>query len=474
MKATTRQFKEKAQKALDDEHLQQALAKAKPGFINKRKKAVDRLPEFDALRADARAIMEHTLGHLDHYLERYEEQVLANGGVVHWARTADEANRIILGICKAAGAHSVLKGKSMIAEEMALNEALEGAGMEVVETDLGEYIIQLAEEYPSHIIAPAAHKTREQITELFYTHHQKYGKTERQTEPKGLVDEARSLLREKFLKADVGITGANFLVAESGANVLVTNEGNGDLTSTLPSVHIVTAAIDKVIPNFEDLTTLLRVLARSATGQEMSSYTTLYNGPRRPGDLDGPQAYHVVLLDNGRSALLGSAFHEMLRCIRCGACLNHCPVYGAIGGHAYGWVYPGPMGAVLTSLMLGTDEAPDLANACTLNGRCNAVCPLAIPLPRMLRDIRAIQFHKRGRGVRGKFALRVWLFFASRPNLYHAATSLMVNLWRWFAGKRGVSTFVPLAGGWMAQRDLPVPEGETFTQRWKRQRGRPE
>ncbi len=472
MKVTTQQFREEARKALGDEILQRALAKAKPGFINKRKKAVDALPEFDALRADARAITEHALAHLDYYLERFEANVVANGGVVHWARTADEANQIILGICEAAGAHSVIKGKSMIAEEMALNESLEGAGLEVVETDLGEYIIQLAEEHPSHIIAPAAHKTREQITELFYKHHRQYGKTKRQTEPKALVDEARSVLRDKFLNADVGITGANFLVAESGANVLVTNEGNGDLTSTLPRVHIVTAAIDKVIPDLEDLSTLLRVLARSATGQEMSSYTTLYNGSRRPGDLDGPEEYHVVLLDNGRSALLGSEFHEMLRCIRCGACLNHCPVYGAIGGHAYGWVYPGPMGAVLTSLMLGTDEAPDLANACSLNGRCNEVCPLRIPLPRMLRDLRAIQFQQGGRGVRGKFALQVWAFFASRPNLYHASTSLMVKVWRRLAGKRGVSTFAPFAGGWTAHRDLPVPEGKTFTQRWKRERGR--
>ena len=333
------------------------MARARTGFIDKRRAAVDALPEYPQLRRIAREIKEHTLQHLDYYLERFEARVREHGGHVHWASTPAEARAIVLDVCRAAGAKRITKGKSMVGEEIALNEALEAAGFEPIETDLGEYIIQLANEPPSHIIAPAIHKTRDQIADLFHARHAQYGLHERRTEPTALVGEARTVLREKFQTADVGITGANFLVAETGSSVIVTNEGNGDLTNTLPRVHVVTAGIEKVVPTLEDMSTILRVLARNATGQEASAYTTLSSGPRRAGDLDGPGEYHVVLLDNGRSQMLGNEFHEMLRCIRCGACMNHCPVYHAVGGHAYGWVYVGPMGSVLTPLMVGLDEA---------------------------------------------------------------------------------------------------------------------
>ena len=332
------EFQDRAKQALQDVSLQRALAKARGGFVDHRQEAIDALPEFDAIRDAARDIKNHVLANLDDYLELYEQQVIENGGQVHWARDAEEACQIIAGICKDAQAKTVTKGKSMVSEEMHLNPVLEAAGMTVVETDLGEYIVQLAGETPSHIIAPAVHKTREQITDLFHEHHSPLGYTDRVTQREALVNEARSVLRERFVTADVGITGANFLVAETGANVIVTNEGNGDLTSCLPRVHIVTAGIEKIVPSLDDLAVLLRVLARSATGQEFSAYTSLYSGPRRPGDMEGPEAYHVVLLDNGRSRLLGGQYQAMLRCIRCGACLNHCPVYGSIGGHAYGWV----------------------------------------------------------------------------------------------------------------------------------------
>ena len=273
---------------------------------------------------------------------------------MHWASDASEARAHILGICRKAGARTVAKGKSMVGEEVALNEALEEAEVEVIETDLGEYIIQLAGETPSHIVAPAIHKTREQIRDLFAEHHAALGLGAPGLGNAELVARAREVLRRDFLRADVGLTGANFLIAESGSTVIVTNEGNGDLSNTLPRVHIVIAGIEKVLPGFEDLTTILRLLARSATGQEMSVYTTVTTGPRRSSDLDGPEEFHVVLVDNGRSAMLGGEFREMLRCIRCGACLNHCPVYHAVGGHAYGWVYTGPMGSVLTPLIVGS------------------------------------------------------------------------------------------------------------------------
>ena len=344
MKSTAHDFPARARSALNNSELARAMLRARTGFIDRRLAAVEGLPEYESVRRTAREIKEHTLHHLDYYLERFEERVQEHGGHVHWASTPAEAQAIVIDICRAAGAKRVTKGKSMVGEEIALNDALEAAGFEPIETDLGEYIIQLANEPPSHIIAPAIHKTKDQISDLFHAHHAKYGRTERQTEPTALVGEARAVLREKFQSADVGITGANFLVAETGSTVIVTNEGNGDLTNTLPRVHIVTAGIEKVVPTLDDMSTILRVLARSATGQETAVYTTLSSGPRRAGDLDGPGEYHVVLLDNGRSQMLGNEFHEMLRCIRCGACMNHCPVYHAVGGHAYGWVYVGSDG----------------------------------------------------------------------------------------------------------------------------------
>ena len=395
MKSAAHDFPSRARAGLQNPDLARAMARARTGFIDKRRAAVEALPEYPQLRRIAREIKEHTLQHLDYYLERFEARVREHGGHVHWASTPAEARAIVLDVCRAAGAKRITKGKSMVGEEIALNEALEAAGFEPIETDLGEYIIQLANEPPSHIIAPAIHKTRDQIADLFHARHARYGLHERRTEPTALVGEARTVLREKFQTADVGITGANFLVAETGSSVIVTNEGNGDLTNTLPRVHVVTAGIEKVVPTLEDMSTILRVLARNATGQEASAYTTLSSGPRRAGDLDGPGEYHVVLLDNGRSQMLGNEFHEMLRCIRCGACMNHCPVYHAVGGHAYGWVYVGPMGSVLTPLMVGLDEARDLPNACTLNGRCREVCPMEIPLSDMIRKLREREFDER-------------------------------------------------------------------------------
>ena len=317
---------------------------------------------------------------------------------------------------------------------------------------------------------PRSTRPRTQIADLFHAHHAKYGFTERRTEATALVGEARAVLREKFQSADVGITGANFLVAETGSSVIVTNEGNGDLTNTLPRVHIVTAGIEKVVPTLDDMSTILRVLARSATGQESAVYTTLSSGPRRAGDLDGPVEYHVVLLDNGRSQMLGNEFHEMLRCIRCGACMNHCPVYHAVGGHAYGWVYVGPMGSVLTPLMVGLDEARHLPDACTLNGRCKEVCPMEIPLSDMIRKLREREFDDRITPPRVRLGLRAWAFVARRPTLYRLVTSLGMRVLGLLGRYRGRFRRLPLAGGWTGTRDLPAPEGRTFMSAWSKRR----
>jgi len=470
VRSTARDFPARAARALESDTLRVALGRARGGFVDKRRAAIERLPEFELLRDAGRDIRSHALAHLDHYLERFEAQARRAGAEVHWARTAEEACAIVTGICRAAGARRIAKGKTMVGEEVGLNEALAGAGFEITETDLGEYIIQLANEPPSHIIAPAVHKTRAQITELFHEHHLKHGIEGRVTEIPAIVNEARTVLREAFLGADAGITGANFLVAETGSTVLVTNEGNGDLTSTLPRVHIVTAGIEKVVPTLEDATTLLRLLGRSATGQEMSSYTTLFTGPRRAGDADGPEAMHVVLVDNGRSQMLGGEFRDMLRCIRCGACLNHCPVYTAIGGHAYGWVYPGPMGSVLTPLFLGLEEGGHLPNACTLNGRCEVVCPVRIPLPGLLRRLRERQHEARLTPPRARLALAAWAALARRPRAYQALTRIAVRVLGLLGRRRGRFSRLPLAGGWTVARDFPAPEGETFHAAWRRRR----
>jgi L-lactate dehydrogenase complex protein LldF len=388
MEVASPAFKENAHEALHDAQLQRALGHVQSGFVERRADAVSRLPEFEALREGARQIKDHTLAHLDLYLEAFEEKVRENGGVVHYAETAQDARDIIVGICRAAGSMTVTKGKSMIGEEIGLNEHLADNGIVAVETDLGEYIIQLRDEPPSHIIAPAVHLTRDQIEADFRRAHSALPMDRDLSEPSALLGEARAILRQRFLAADVGITGANFLVAETGTSVIVTNEGNGDLTQTLPRVHIVLATIEKIIPTLEDVSQILRVLPRSATGQEISVYTTFSTGPRRKDDPDGPSEYHVVILDNGRSAVLGTHFQDMLRCIRCGACLNHCPVYQEIGGHAYGWVYPGPMGAVLSPMLVGVDKAGHLPNASSFCGRCESVCPVKIPLPNMMRHWR--------------------------------------------------------------------------------------
>jgi L-lactate dehydrogenase complex protein LldF len=465
---TSQSFKENAAGAMANAGLQKALARAKPQFHAKRAYAVAAMPEFEQLRDEAKAIKDHTLSHLDHYLERYEAAVLASGGHVHWCKTAEDARATILKICRDAGARTVTKGKSMVSEEIGLNEYLERHQVTPVETDLGEYILQLRNEPPSHIIGPAFHLNREDWEESFRKAHSDLPADRVFHERRDILTEARIKLREKFLAADVGITGANFLIAETGSSVIVTNEGNGDLTQTLPRIHIALATIEKIVPTIEDCLSLLRVLARSATGQDMSVYTTFSTGGRRPGDLDGPQEYHVVLLDNGRSNMVGTEFQDMLRCIKCSACMNHCPVYGAVGGHAYGSVYPGPMGSVLTPMLVGVEQAGLLPNASTFCGKCESVCPVKIPLTGLMRHWREREFERHLTPQTMRYGLGLWAFFAKRPALYRAATRLAMAAMGLVGRKRGSFSALPLAGGWTKGRDMPAPEGETFFARYAR------
>ncbi len=468
MLATSRNFEAAAQAGLANQNLQRALGLARTGFPLRRRLAVERLPEFEALREAGRSIKDHTLQHLDFYLELYEGKVEASGGKVHWARTAEEACAVVLQICRSAGAKLVAKGKSMVAEEVGLNDFLEANGITPVETDLGEYIIQLRHEPPSHIIAPAIHLVKEQVAETFRAEHRSLDPDRLLAEPRQMCDEARSVLRPRFLAADVGITGANFLIAETGSSIIVTNEGNGDLTQTLPRIHIVMTGIEKLVPTFEDAATLLRLLARSATGQEFSSYTTISTGPRQAGDLDGPEQYHVILLDNGRSAMIGTEFQDMLRCIRCSACINHCPVYAVVGGHAYGWVYPGPMGAVLTPSLIGIEEAGHLPNASTFCGRCESVCPVKIPLPKMMRHWREREYAKKLSPPAYRSGLAAWAWVARCPALYHALTEIASRVLGWAGARRGRFRTLPLAAGWTGVRDMPAPEGRSFHHLWAR------
>ena len=469
---TSNAFKAHAHKALHDPQLQKAFNHVRSAFIDKRAKAAAGLPEFELLRDSARDIKAHTLKHLDIYIEAYEAKVTAAGGHVHFARDAAEARAAIVDICRQRGARTVTKGKSMVSEEVGLNDALQAAGIEPVETDLGEYIIQLRGEVPSHIIAPAVHLTKEQVEADFRRlhKHDHLAHDRDLSDAQLLLTEARGILRDRFLAADIGITGANFLVAETGSSVIVTNEGNGDLTQILPKVHIVLAAIDKIVPTRNDVAQLLRVLARSATGQEMSVYTTVSTGPRRAEDPDGPEEYHVILLDNGRSAMLGTEFEDMLRCIRCGACMNHCPVYQSVGGHSYGWIYPGPMGAVLTPSLIGIDKSGHLPNASTFCGRCEAVCPVRIPLPKMMRHWREKEFERHLSPAPVRQGLKFWGFFAARPGLYRAATGLAMRAMALAGRTTGRFTRLPGAGGWTEYRDLPAPQGGTFQAQWKARR----
>jgi L-lactate dehydrogenase complex protein LldF len=460
------EFRLESARALQNPALQQALGKVKSGFIEKRRAALQALPQFEAMREAAEQIKNHALDHLDFYLRQFEAKVVENGGQVHWAETPQQAREIIAGLCQLAGAKRIAKGKTMTGEEIDLNAALEQAGLEPVETDLGEYILQLAGERPSHIIAPAIHKTRAQIAELFSAKH---GMARQEDGIADLVDEARQVLREKFLSADAGITGANFLVAETGSVVLVTNEGNGDLSASLPPLHIVVAGIEKVVPTLQDTALLLRLLGRSATGQAMTAYTSFFSGPRPADENKGAAEFHVVLLDNGRSRTLATPFRAMLRCIRCGACLNHCPVYGAVGGHAYGSIYSGPMGSVLTPLLQGLPLAGALPEASSLCGRCGEVCPVKIPLPDLLRRHRADAAQAGLQSPRLRWGIQAWAWLARKPRLYRLLTGWGAWLLRWRARRRGSLRSLPLVGNWTDTRDLPAPQGETFMNLWRRE-----
>ncbi|HEY8887135.1 MAG TPA: LutB/LldF family L-lactate oxidation iron-sulfur protein [Gallionella sp.] len=458
MRNTSVDFKRQVTIKLADVRLQEALSRLQTRFVEGRSAVISEIHDLQETRNAAAAIRDRVLNDLEHWLLYFEQQATKRGAIVHWAETGQDVNRIVAEIAVEHGVRTATKSKSMVSEECGLNEALERAGVEVMETDLGEYILQIAHEAPSHIVAPVVHKNKDEISDLFAKIHQ----LPRKTGIAELCREAREILRPAFLNADMGISGANFLVAETGSALIVTNEGNGRLVTTLPRVHVAITGIEKVVPTLEDVSTLLRLLPRSATGQSITNYVSVLTGTRDDSDSDGPEHFHIILLDNGRSSLLGGEMQDMLRCIRCGACMNHCPVYQNIGGHAYGWVYPGPMGSILTPLLGGMENAPDLPNASTLCGACTVVCPVKIPLPDLLRKLREKQMEIGMKSRQETFMLRAWAWLALHPKIYAMTTSIAVRFMKLLGGREKLLHHLPGARGWSDGRDFPAPQGKTF------------
>ena len=447
----------RAARAVADEHLQLALHKATDRMATQKAAGVATIDNWEELRQAGRSIKQSVLGRLPDLLGRLADGVEARGGHVCWAATAEEATSYVLGVARRRGVRRVVKSKSMASEEIELNAVLEGAGIQVVETDLGEWIIQLARETPSHIIAPAIHKTRGDVAELF----SRLEGGDLSDVPAELCHFAHDKLRERFLDAEMGISGVNFGIAETGSVVMVTNEGNGRMVTSLPPVHVAVMGMERILETWEQLDVMLALLTRAATGQEISTYVTALSGSRRAGEVDGPEEFHLVILDNGRSAILGTEFQEILHCIRCGACLNACPVYRQIGGHAYGWVYSGPVGAVLTPLLNHTSEAGELQEASSLCSACWEACPVGIPLQDMLLGLRRRRASAGGHAM-GAAAWKAWAQAWRRPALYRAS-----------AASAGVaSRIVPGAlvpGRWSAGREAPrAPAGRSFRARWAR------
>jgi L-lactate dehydrogenase complex protein LldF len=444
--------------AVADRRLGRSLANAADTFVERKASAFAQLADVEALRNEARGIRARVLERLPELLERLAEHVVAAGGNVHWARDAADANGYIVDLARARGVDAVVKSKSMATEETALNDALEAAGCTVTETDLGEWIIQVAHETPSHIIVPAIHKDRGQIAEAL----SRVADGDLSDVPEDLAAFARGRLRQRFLEAGMGISGVNFGVADSGTLVLVTNEGNGRLVTSVPPIHVAVMGMERIVETFDDLDVLLALLPRAATGQAITTYVSMITGPRRAPEPDGPEELHLVLLDNGRSDILGTEFTEMLACIRCGACLNACPVYRQVGGHAYGWVYSGPMGAVLTPLLNHSDAAQETSQASSLCGACWDACPVGIPLQDMLLGLRRRKAEQHTSTVE-RMAWAAWASTWSRPGRYRASLRGAARGFRVLGSPHHAPGRIDR---WSLGRTLPAPARRSFRDRW--------
>ncbi len=467
-------FYKRVDRALKDPAMRAAMKRATARLVSSRDVGIGGFPQADQIRDHARAIRAHTITRLDYYLARFEEAVRARGGHVHWAATASDAVSIVADISRQYGAKTAVKSKSMVSEEIELNAALGAAGVDVLETDLGEFVVQIDGDHPSHIVAPIIHKSRRDIAKLFQEKLQ--ASDADVADVPQMTAFARRRLRDGFLKADMGISGGNFGVAETGSLCICTNEGNGRLTTTLPRVHVALMGIERIVPSLADLGIMLQVLGRSATGQKLTVYSNIITGPRRQGmetegdESDGPDHLHIVLVDNGRSRLLGTDLAEVLYCIRCGACLNTCPVYQEVGGHAYGSVYPGPVGAVLTPGLRGLEKWHDLPHASSLCGACREICPVRIDIPRMLLALRD-EATQRGYSP-AWITSGLWFFrqLAVRPALFRWAQALASFATRRIAKNGWIERMPGHFGRWTRTRDFPAFAPTTFMAQWERRR----
>ncbi|HWB52557.1 MAG TPA: LutB/LldF family L-lactate oxidation iron-sulfur protein [Tepidisphaeraceae bacterium] len=454
--------------AAENKRLTLAVTTATTKQYYGRQNRLAELPDSNAMRELAGRIKQHTLDHLDWYLEQFKAEVEKNGGHVHFASTGDEAKRIIRDIAEKNQCKLCVKSKSMVSEEIELSHELEKLDMEVVETDLGEFIVQISHDTPSHIVQPIIHKDKASIARLF----SEYFETPYCDDPQKLTKQARVYLREKFRRADMGITGGNFLVAQTGQVCICTNEGNGRLTTSMPRVLVSLVGIEKVIPRLVDLSVMLKLLARSSTGQPITVYTSIFGGPRRASEKDGPEEFHVVLLDNGRSEILAGEYRETLRCIRCAACLNACPVYRKIGGHAYGSVYPGPIGALITPLFQGLGNFKDLPQASSLCGACYEACPVKINIPKHLINMRRDIVSRKISNPIERFVYRLWARGMRSPFLYKWIGKFQAIGLRQQAADTGwVENLPAVAAGWTQVRSMPAPAEQTFHEMWADERG---
>jgi L-lactate dehydrogenase complex protein LldF len=452
--------------AAGNEKLKRSINNAVLRQDTARKLRILELPDSDKLRQLAGDIKQHALDHLDYYLEQLVTSVRKNRGHVHFAADADEARRVILQIAADADCKRVIKSKSMVSEEINLAHIMEAAGLDVVETDLGEFIVQIDHDKPSHLVAPIVHKDKASIAKLF----SEYFKTPYNDDPNALCNQARAYLRDKFRKSDLGITGGNFMVAETGVICSVENEGNQRQSVSTPRVMIALVGIEKVVPRMTDLAVMLKLLTRSATGAPITIYNNLYGGPRGPGEKDGPEEFHLVLVDNGRTEILASEeYRETLRCIRCGACLNACPIYRKIGGHAYGSVYPGPIGALITPLMQGLDKYKDLPQASSLCGACYEACPVKINIPKHLVNLRRDINRSHRNGFFERIVYKTWAWGLKSPFLFGMIGQMQKwELRRRASGSGWIKKVPPPGSGWTNIRDLPAPAKKTFHQMWKK------
>lgn len=457
-------FFKRVDQALHDDFLRKALVDAQEKLREGKKVQSELLGNWEDWRKRGEEIRRHTIENLDSYLEQFAENAEKQGAKVFFAETKEEAVGYITRLAVEKQAKSVIKSKSMVSEEIHLNQALEAMGIEVIESDLGEYIIQLAKETPSHIIVPAIHKNKEQVAELF----SKIAGEEIPADPQILASFARKVLREKFLKADIGLSGANFAVAESGSIALVSNEGNARLTTTLPKTHVVTMGMERIVPDWESLNTLVSLLPRSATGQKITTYLTGITGPKRKGDIDGPEEMHIIILDNGRSQILGTEYQNILHCIRCGACLNHCPVYRHIGGHAYGSVYSGPIGSVLTPLLEGLDDWKELPFACSLCGACSETCPVGIPLADYLVKLRRDVVESGKASWLEKKAFQTFGWVTGNPSIYQLGINFADTALKPFAEGDKIKKAPGILGKWTKGKDLPKPPDQSFREWWEK------